>query len=330
MSHFPPPPPLPGKVGLCRQVPPAVFPPILGLLGLGLAWRRGAAAFGVPGQAVELALGAISLVFIFAAGAYVAKLMFRASVCLDDLGTLPGRAGLAAASMGAMLMGAVLAPYMAVTACLFLGLGFLGHLGTALVVGRRLVRAPEAQGPVTPALHLVFVGFIVAPAAALPLGVPPGWVAALTWYCLAASALLWALTLGPLFGRGGTPPLRPLQAIHLAPAALTASAFFLLGQEMLATLLLAWSTLLFVALLARARWMTEAGFSPFWSAFTFPLAAYAGALAIAWQIEGAEGLRIAAGMALVFATLVIPPIALRILQMWAKGTLAAKTNAAIA
>ena len=34
--------------GLWRRVPPAIFPPLLGILGLALAWRLAAQRFGLP------------------------------------------------------------------------------------------------------------------------------------------------------------------------------------------------------------------------------------------------------------------------------------------
>ena len=55
MSHFPPPPQIPPKVGLFRRVPPAIFPAILGLLGLVAVWRRATEVFGVPQPFVDLA-----------------------------------------------------------------------------------------------------------------------------------------------------------------------------------------------------------------------------------------------------------------------------------
>jgi tellurite resistance protein len=75
----------------------------------------------------------------------------------------------------------------------------------------------------------------------------------------------------------------------------------------------------------RAGWLLEAGFSPLWGAFTFPLAAVANfwlVLGGAWRLPG--------GLALVAATVVIPPIAIKVMQLWAKGQLAVKTNAATA
>jgi tellurite resistance protein len=37
-----------------------------------------------------------------------------------------------------------------------------------------------------------------------------------------------------------------------------------------------------------------------------------------------------AGLILIAGTLIIPPIAFKVMQLWAKGTLAQKTNAATA
>ena len=78
------------------------------------------------------------------------------------------------------------------------------------------------------------------------------------------------------------------------------------------------------------RWLIAAGFSPLWGAFTFPLAAFANACFALERSGGGEGWRYAGGVGLVVATLIIPTIAVKVLQLWAKGQLAVKTNAATA
>ena len=87
---------------------------------------------------------------------------------------------------------------------------------------------------------------------------------------------------------------------------------------------------LFAALLAGGRWITTAGFSPFWGAFTFPLAAFSSLMMMLAGAGYGEFFRIVGGLALVAATFFIPWIALKVGQMWLKGALAAKTNAAVA
>ena len=331
MSRTVPPPRLKpeARPGLFRRTPPAIFPPILGLFGLGIAWRRGQGTFGLPDAPVEGYLGAVTLLFLFALLAYGAKVIRRPRVLTEDFRVLPGRAGLAALTMCLMLLAAVLVPYAPGVAAWLLAGGVVLHAFVALAALRLYLGGPDEARQVTPVMHLTFVGFIVAPIAAVPLGMTL--VAnALLWYCLAAAVLIWGAGLRPLLAGTAPAPLRPLQAIHLAPAALTGTAAHLLGHQALGNMLALAAAALFLVLVARARWLTEAGFSGFWSAFTFPLAAFAGVLFLAAQSLGSEAVRTAAGLVLIAATLVIPPIALKVMQLWAKGVLAQKTNAATA
>lgn len=304
-----------------------MFPAVLGFLGLGLAWRTWHPSFGVPGALVETALGGIVLLYAFALFAYGAKMARRAGVWAEDLRTLPGRTGLSAATMGGMLVAAVLVPYAPAAAEAVLWVFFAAHLVTAVVVARMLAVSGEAVGPVTAALQLVFVGVIVAPAAALPLGYP-GFVAVVTWYSAVAATLICIRTFAPLITGREPPPLRPLHAIHLAPPSLIAGAAFALGQTLLAGVMMVWATAVLALLVVRARWLTAAGFSGFWSAFTFPLSAYAGAWIGGAVLVGGDAARIAGGLALVAATLITVPVAVQVLRLWARGTLATKTNAA--
>ena len=104
-------PPAPTPPGLWRRTPPAVFPPIMGLFGLGLAWRRAAERFSVPDGLAEAILGAVTLLFLFAALAYAVKFARRPMVLLEDLRILPGRAGIAAMVLCLYLLSFTLAPY---------------------------------------------------------------------------------------------------------------------------------------------------------------------------------------------------------------------------
>ena len=328
-SHFPPPPPLPAKVRIFQRVPPAAFPVILGLLGLGLAWRAGHWVFGLPAGPVELLLGAVSLLFLFALAAYAAKITLRPAVVAEDARTLPGRAGLAALTMSIMLLAAILVPYTPGLAGVILYSGFALHVALALHILIRLIRAPAEVGPATPNLYMVFVGIVVSPACAIPLRHDILALGVLL-YCTVVTLFLCALTLPALVRKRDAAPLRPLHAIHLAPTGMITAGAALIGLDWLAIAMLIWSSLLFLLLAARLRWMVEAGFSGFWGAYTFPLAAYAGAWVAVHDSFAWDAARVAGGLAMVLATLAIPPIAFRILRLWADGSLAAKTNAAIA
>ena len=311
--------------GVWRRTPPAIFPPIMGLFGLGLGWRAGAPAFGLPDAVGEMILGAATLLYLFALLAWAAKPWRRPAVVLEELRVLPGRAGLAAMTQSALLLAATLVPYAPGLATGLGVLAFLAHAGLALLILGLILRGPAEARTVTPVWHLVFAGFIVAPLAALPLGYETA-ARAILFGVLPVASAIWAVSLWQLVTRIPPAPLRPLLAIHLAPASLLAAVAAGLGMTTLATVLSLFAASILIALLAASRWLTAAGFSALWGAFTFPLAAFAGALfALA---PGSEALRIAAGLVLVAATLIIPPIAFKVLQAWARGGLAAKTNAA--
>lgn len=319
---FPPPEFPPKKPARFSRTPPAIFPPILGLLGLGLALRRGLAAVDLPAEPADLILGMAAMLWAFGVFAYLAKVAKRAGVVVQDLRVLPGRNGLATATMGGMAVAAALVPVMPVLAFAVLVASLSAHVALALTTALLFLRLPRDARPVDPGWHLVFVGQIVGGLASAALGLT---LLSLALYAVSLIAALAIWTASALqFAKAAPPaPLRPLLAIHLSPAALLSTTATLNGWPMLALAFAALGALLVVAFAASSRWVTEAGFSPMWGAFTFPLAAYASALLALGMPVAAAGLALlAAGIVL------IPAIAWRIFTLWGAGTLAAKTNAA--
>lgn len=317
-------PPAATPPGLWRRTPPAVFPAIMGLFGLGLAWRRAGEALNLSAGPGEVILGATSLLFLFSAIAYISKLLRRPKVFAEDLRILPGRAGVAAAVLSVYLLALAILPYDAAVARQILYLGLALHLMFVAVLIYVLAIGPAPQRRVTPVWHLSFSGFIIAALVAVGL---QSYGVALVFFGVTAmtTAFVWAVSLEQIVREDVPAPLRPLLAIHLAPVALfglVAAGLQLdavaMGSAGIAALMLVW-------LLARARWLTESGFSALWGAFTFPLAA-ASAL---WLTLG--DLWIWPGLAaLLLATVLIPAIAWKVVRAWARGQLAIKTNAAIA
>ncbi len=310
----------PRKPAAFSRMPPAVFPGIFGLLGLGMALRRGLDALGQPAAIAETLLGAVCALWAFAAVGYIIKMTRRPAVLLEDLRILPGRAGLVSASLGLMMIAAVLVPYSATIAKAVLFIALALHTALALTVIRVLLTAPPEARGITPVWHLSFVGFIVGAVSAAPLGLT-GLATALLWGTIPIAGGIWAVSLVQLIRRIPPAPLRPLMAIHLAPASLFATVAALLGRFELGFAFAVLAGIIFIALVASVRWLTEAGFSAMWGAFTFPLAAFAACLF-------ALGLDTTGVMALIFALGVVPFVVFRIMKAWAGGQLAAKTNAA--
>lgn len=317
-------PPAATPPGLWRRVPPAIFPAIMGLFGLGLAWRRAGAAFGLTDALGEAILGASTLLFLFAAMAYTVKVLRRPKVIVEDLRILPGRAGVAAAVLSFYLVALAVLPYDPDVARGFLYVGLTLHVLLVAIVIAVFATGPAVQRRVTPVWHLTFTGFIIAALAAASL---QSWGLALILFGLTTlmAAFIWAVSLEQIVREDVPPPLRPLLAIHLAPMALIGLVAAAMEFDAVAMGCGGVAALMLVWMLARAYWLTEAGFSALWGAFTFPVAATAAlwlTLGGLWRWPGLA--------ALVFATLIIPPIVWQVLRSWARGQLAIKTNAAIA
>lgn len=319
---FPPPEFPPRRTPLFARTPPALFPSLLGLIGLGLAMRRGLAALTLPGGFAEAFLGAVLLVYLFAAFAYAAKILRRPATVMEDLRILPGRSGLATSTIGGMLVAAVLVPYAPGLAfgVLVVAMGLHGALAILLIAVLRAL--PPAAREINPTLHLSFVGFIVGGVAAPALGMP--WlVVALLIVTAPIAVTIWTLSLVQLVKRVPPAPLRPFLAIHLAPAALTCTLAASIGYTTYAQAAAGVGVVILLALVVNLKWLLSSGFTPLWGALTFPLAAFASALIAldgVWLMPGIVLLIVALGA--------VPAIAWNVLKAWPSGRLAAVTNAA--
>jgi tellurite resistance protein len=314
----------PTPPGLWRRTPPAIFPPTLGLLALALGWRKAGETFGFPAEPGELLLGAVTLLSAFIITTYAVKFIRRPGVVLEDLRILPGRAGLAAGVLCVYLLAAGLGPVAPDPARLLLILGIALHLALTGAMIFVFATGPAEQRRVSPAWHLLFSGWVVAALAAQALGLGTA-AAGLFWAALVASVAVWMMSLQQ-FARQTVPaPLRPLLAVHLAPAAVLGAVAAGQGGAAMAQVFALFSAVGLAILVVRGPWLLAAGFSPLWGAMTFPLAAIANlwlGLGDIWRIPGV--------VALVAASAIVPLVAIRIYKMWAKGELAPKTGAASA
>ncbi|WP_417269735.1 tellurium resistance protein [Celeribacter sp.] len=325
--YFPPPPPLntPPK-GLWRATPPAIFPPMLGLLGMGLAWRQAGVALNAPTWIGEMILGAVCLLYVFGVIAYKAKVARRPSVVADDLRILPGRAGLSAGTGAGMLFAAALVPFSIPLAKLVLVVSLIGHAIVALLIIRSFMIGPAEQRRVTPVWHLSFVGFIIGGVAAPAVG----WSALaqmLLVTTLPIAAAIWLISALQFTKADVPPPLRPLLAIHLAPVALFGIVAAGLGYAGLAVAFGWLGITVLVVMLLGVRYFTKGEFTALWGAFTFPMAAFANLMFAAAKFQETP-FAIIGGLELVAATLAISVIAFKIMQIWARGKLSKATNAA--
>jgi len=316
----------PRKPKLFARTPPAIFPVLLGLLGLGLAARRGVTVLGLSATPlsglVEAALGALLMVWLFAVVALKVKVMRRFGVLAEDMRVLPGRAGLAASTMSGMAAAAVLVPYAPQLALILVLASLFAHGVMAVLLIRALANLPPDARSVSPAFHLAFVGFIVGAGPLAQLGLT-GLATVIFWGSMAAALVIWAISVWQLARMVPPAPLRPLLAIHLAPAALLSMVAGQIGAPGLAIGFACLGMVIFLALLSAARWITVSGFSPLWGRFTFPLSAFALALLSlggTWDWPGIVVLALALGA--------VPVIGWSVLRLWPGNRLAVKSNAA--
>ena len=321
-KRYPPPEFPPRRAKLFARPPPAIFPPILGLLGLAAALRLMLGRLGWDQGPGDLLAGLAVTLWAFGALAYGVKLARRPAVVIEDLRVLPGRSGLAALTMGGMAAAGLLAAYSGPVAAVLLVLSLVGHAALAVLLARLLLSLPPEARAVNPTLHLSFVGFIVAAAPALTLG----WgtlAEAVFWTMLPVALGIWGLSLWQFAKRVPPAPLRPLLAIHLAPAALLGMVAGMLAMPELGVMFAGFGLVYAIVLLASVRWLLETGVTAMWGAFTFPLAA----LAMALMVSG--GVWLWPGVVLTVVALAVNPSVLWwVLKRWPGGKLATVTNAA--
>lgn len=310
------------------RFPIALFPILLGLMGMGLALRRGA-AFGVPTELSELWLGMASALLLVSSIFYALKLAMNPKAIFADLAPPPARAAASAAGMAWMLWGAALAPVIPQAAPFIWGLGVLIHWAALGVSVKMLLDPATAQPKLVPGLYLVFVGQIVAPYGGVALGY--GTLSlALFLSALAGWAALGFLLVRALRKAPAAPPFpfRPGLAIHLAPfvvGAGAALAFDAAWSEAAALAMTAAGLPVAAWLLTKARWMSAGGWTPAWGAFTFPSAAMAGAIAACAQILGGGPILSALSLlALALAAAIVLRVSWGALRALRDGTLAPK------
>lgn len=313
---------------LWRSTPPAIFPVILGLTGLVHAWHGIARAFALPAAFGDILLGIVVVLLGFFALSYLAKLIARPAVLMDDLKSPPSRAGLSALSMSFIVVAVGLLPFWDIARYVW-WFGIVLHLVIVTFAIKAISKAPPEARSVTPFQFLPFVGLSTVPLAGVPLGYGV-FSLVITAISLAAFVVILVQLTAKFIRTRPPAPLRPPYAILLAPLSLFGMAFGLLEMDIGFELFFILAWLCAIALLVFARWLTKAGFTPMWGSFTFPLATFTNinlmAIAKGMGIAAITGV-IAGGL---IGSVVIFFVAYKVLKMWANRSLSQKTGAAVA
>ncbi len=307
------------------RVPASLFSIVMGLAGLGAAWRAAARAYGVSAWLADGLLAVSAALFVGILAAQVVKALVERERFAAELRD-PVQGSLAALGPAALLL---LVPGVAVhfrdLALVLFWIGAASEVALGVwLVGGWLI-SPVSAESVTPAMYLPAVaGNLLAALAAGAVGrADAGWIffgaGLVTWVVLAA------VLLGRYLSAGELPrPLRPLLGMELASPAFALVAYQALdgpGPDATSRALLGCSLFVALVLLRLAGRFRDVAFAPSYWAFTFPLAALAtGALR---QASAAPG-SVAGALALplfVVANAVIAVIAFHTAVALARGTL---------
>jgi tellurite resistance protein len=260
--------------------------------------------------------------FLVLAGLYAAKAVTRwRSVAAEACH--PNRAGfLNGISVALMLIGTGLVRYVPGLAEPIWLVAVVGNVAFVVHAIRRWMSAPSDAVMVTPAWFIPTVGNAVATAAGVALGYPE-----IAWFCFAIAVGLWLALFPVVMGRllAGEPlpqPLTPTLVILLAPP----SPIFLGWMDLNGGVLDAAARVLFdidlfiaLCLATMARRFLATPWSLSSLAYTFPLAALAGAALRYHQAAGTGASEVLALGLLCLATAVVLAVVAETVRRFAAG-----------
>ncbi|MCG2639863.1 MULTISPECIES: dicarboxylate transporter/tellurite-resistance protein TehA [Bradyrhizobium] len=260
-------------------VPAAFFGIVLGLAGLGNAWRAAHQVWQLPAIIGEIILAVASIVWAVLIGLFVLRWIFARAESVSEAHHPVQCCFIGLAGVSTMLIALAAAPYSHHAAMILFGLGGAFTLGFALWRTGLLWRGNRDHTATTPVLYLPTVagGFVTAGVSAA-LGYPD-WgqlafgVALFSWFAIESVLLHRLYTVETL-----PVALRPTLGIQLAPPVVGAVAYLAINggvPDMFAHILIGYGLMMALLLLRLLPWIMEQPFSVSYWSFTFGATALA-------------------------------------------------------
>jgi tellurite resistance protein len=262
--------------------PTSLFSIVMGITGLGLAWRNAHLYGLVPASIAEILLlcgGILFGLFSLYCGYRLIKNRSRTEP-VTPVGQLEQLSFAATVSLSLLLLAAAILPYSTQAAkCLWIT-GAAAQFSLGLATLSLLIRGPHSPAILTPLLFLPLAGNLLGPVSGIPLG-----FAGASWLMFTAGLISWLTLLVLLFGRltgfRAIPAEKlPSMAIFITPPALAFAAYLELNHALIdfAGHLFFFAGLFFLLLdFAMIDRFLRIPFSIRCWSFSFPLAALAGA-----------------------------------------------------
>jgi tellurite resistance protein len=259
------------------NAPASFFGMVLGLTGLGNAWRAATAAWHVSAVIGEALMAAGTIVWVIVVTLYALKWIFQRPAAIDEALHPVNCCFIGLGGVSTMLVALAALPYSHVVAAVLFAAGAAFTLAFTVWRTGLLWQGGRDHGATTPVLYLPSVagGFVMA-AAFAAFGLRE-------WGQLAfgGALLTWLAIESVLMHRFYTLPempaeLRATYGIQLAPPAVGAVAYYAVSgghADMVLNALLGYAILQALILLRLLPWLLKQPFTASYWAYTFGIAA---------------------------------------------------------
>lgn len=297
------------------HVPVPLFAVVMGVTGLGIAWRKAAGVLGTPAIVGETVLALAATLFGAIALLYSLKALRHPLAVAQEFRHPVRAAFFPTISIGLLLLSIAAGRYNASLAVALWLAGAGGHLGLTLVLLGRWLTSPVEITHSNPAWFIPIVGNIIVPIAGVPLGLEE-----VSWFFYAIGLVFWGVLFTVIFYRlvfHAPLPVKivPTLFILIAPPAMAFLATQALhGGELtpFARVLFHFGLFLTLLLATLARTFLAVPFAVSWWAYTFPLDAIA--IAALDYSHASQGGAVSMGIATVLlcvATIVVAVVLVR-------------------
>jgi len=296
------------RIFASRPVPLASFGSVIGIAGLGLAWRQAVKAQQAPAMIGESIVLVSAALFVALLSAWLLRMSTHPREIRTESAVAISASYFGAIVISLSLLAAAAIPYAPPLAFVLWIAASAGGVGLLLYLLGRWIEHGIEGFELTPAIFIPVVGNATSVYAAVPLGMSEfGWasfsIGALCWLTLAPIVLYRLLAIQPRLPRKMAPQLAVLVS---SPAVLASSWITLTGTADPVFKVLVFKAVFFSLLTARL-WKMAWG-EPYTVAmwgWTFPAAALAGALERAESSLPSPLYGWLATLALALATLIV-------------------------
>lgn len=258
-----------------------LFSVVMGITGLGLAWRSAASEFGVPAQAGESLLCLGLGIFIVLILLQVVRLTYAVKYVIQEWQNPSRRNFFCAATISGALLSQALLPYSHIAAACLWTVAVCAQVVFLGFMLRHWFLEEVSHNELSPAWLIPMVGNASPSFAGVTLGYAP--------FCkilLTSAVLCWAVFLPLILYRIifvspkiSAPAMPGLAILVSAPAVIAIAVYNVAGEANGWVDCLAWTSLFFaVVVFSLGKRLVTSTFSRQWWAFTFPSTALASSL----------------------------------------------------